>query len=168
MRLAADGKYEEALKSAFLAIDRDMLEGGCSLGIELSLTSLFRCGNQGGDGGYNCRLRSIEKQSIALREYRLRNEQHINDVQANVGDSRAVLSVGGLAEPLSYDHKPANQLEARRIIAAGGWVEFNRVNGNLALSRALGDFMFKRNEDLPPEAQVSAHTRSSLNHPHYR
>lgn len=60
--------------------------------------------------------------------------------QGNVGDSRAVVSVGGLAEPLSYDHKPANEPEARRIVAAGGWVEFNRVNGNLALSRALGTF----------------------------
>lgn len=63
-----------------------------------------------------------------------------------MGDSRAILSVNGLAEPLSYDHKPANEAEAARIIAAGGWVEFNRVNGNLALSRALGDFIFKRND----------------------
>ena len=29
------------------------------------------------------------------------------------------------------------------LIFAGGWVEYNRVNGNLALSRALGDFVFK-------------------------
>jgi len=72
----------------------------------------------------------------------------------NVGDSRAIISVNGLAEPLSYDHKPANESEARRIIAAGGWVEFNRVNGNLALSRALGDFVFKRNEDMPAEEQI--------------
>jgi protein phosphatase PTC2/3 len=33
-------------------------------------------------------------------------------------------------------------------------VEANRVNGNLALSRALGDFVFKRNESKSPEEQV--------------
>lgn len=74
--------------------------------------------------------------------------------QGNVGDSRAIASVNGLVDPLSFDHKPANESEAKRIIAAGGWVEFNRVNGNLALSRALGDFIFKRNDEKPPEEQI--------------
>jgi protein phosphatase 2C family protein 2/3 len=64
----------------------------------------------------------------------------------NVGDSRAVACVNGRADALSLDHKPSNELETKRIVAAGGWVEFNRVNGNLALSRALGDFVFKRND----------------------
>ncbi|XP_063415550.1 probable protein phosphatase 2C T23F11.1 isoform X1 [Mytilus trossulus] len=72
----------------------------------------------------------------------------------NVGDSRAVASVRGVVEQLSYDHKPSNELEARRITAAGGFVEFNRVNGNLALSRALGDFVFKKNETKRPEEQI--------------
>lgn len=72
----------------------------------------------------------------------------------NVGDSRAVASVCGDAVPLSFDHKPANENEAKRIVAAGGWVEFNRVNGNLALSRALGDFVFKRNEQMSPQEQI--------------
>ncbi|KAJ3082904.1 Protein phosphatase 2C 2 [Quaeritorhiza haematococci] len=73
---------------------------------------------------------------------------------ANAGDSRAVLSSKGEAIPLSFDHKPANQAELKRITAAGGFVEFGRVNGNLALSRAIGDFEFKRNNELPPEEQV--------------
>lgn len=42
----------------------------------------------------------------------------------------------------------------RRITAAGGWVVGNRVNGNLALSRALGDFIFKNNETKRSEEQV--------------
>jgi len=72
----------------------------------------------------------------------------------NVGDSRCIACIRGQAEALSYDHKPSNDSETKRIIAAGGWVEFNRVNGNLALSRALGDFVFKRNDKKPPEEQI--------------
>lgn len=77
---------------------------------------------------------------------------------ANAGDSRAVISVRGLAAPLSHDHKPDNESERRRICAAGGWVVSNRVNGNLGLSRALGDFIYKRNDEKAPEEQmVTAH-----------
>ncbi|XP_037793914.1 LOW QUALITY PROTEIN: probable protein phosphatase 2C T23F11.1 [Penaeus monodon] len=72
----------------------------------------------------------------------------------NVGDSRAIASVGGRVEELSNDHKPSLASEQRRITAAGGWVELNRVNGNLALSRALGDFVFKKNEEKGPEDQI--------------
>jgi len=73
---------------------------------------------------------------------------------ANAGDSRSVLSVKGEALPMSYDHKPVNKEENARIVAAGGFVEFGRVNGNLALSRALGDFEFKQNGTLSAEKQV--------------
>lgn len=73
---------------------------------------------------------------------------------ANVGDSRAIASINGSVNQLSFDHKPGNEIEMQRITAGGGWVEFNRVNGNLALSRALGDFSFKRNEKKSAEEQI--------------
>ncbi|KAF8517426.1 PP2C-domain-containing protein [Hysterangium stoloniferum] len=73
---------------------------------------------------------------------------------ANAGDSRTVLSVKGEVKPLSYDHKPQNEVETSRITAAGGFIEFGRVNGNLALSRAIGDFEFKKNYSLSPERQI--------------
>lgn len=73
---------------------------------------------------------------------------------ANAGDSRAIAGINGSFEPLSFDHKPYNEDETRRITAAGGWVENNRVNGNLALSRALGDFIFKKNETKRSEEQI--------------
>ncbi|KAF3035490.1 Protein phosphatase 2C 2 [Didymella keratinophila] len=73
---------------------------------------------------------------------------------ANSGDSRTVLGVKGRAKPLSFDHKPQNEAEKARIQAAGGFVDFGRVNGNLALSRAIGDFEFKKSADLPPEQQI--------------
>jgi len=72
----------------------------------------------------------------------------------NAGDSRSVLGIKGRAKPLSFDHKPQNEGEKARICAAGGFVDFGRVNGNLALSRAIGDFEFKKSADLPPEQQI--------------
>lgn len=72
----------------------------------------------------------------------------------NVGDSRAIASIGGQAKALSVDHKPSDEKERARIEKAGGFVEFNRVNGNLALSRALGDFGFKTKDDFPAEEQI--------------
>jgi len=74
--------------------------------------------------------------------------------QGNAGDSRTVLGIKGRAKPLSFDHKPQNEGEKARICAAGGFVDFGRVNGNLALSRAIGDFEFKKSADLPPEQQI--------------
>lgn len=64
---------------------------------------------------------------------------------ANVGDSRAVLSRNGTAVELTRDHKPDDPKEWARIEAAGGKViwceesELYRINGNMALSRAVGD-----------------------------
>ncbi|KAJ9123189.1 hypothetical protein QFC22_001382 [Naganishia vaughanmartiniae] len=75
-------------------------------------------------------------------------------IVANSGDSRSVLSYKGEGKPLSYDHKPTNTEESARITAAGGFVEFGRVNGNLALSRAIGDFEFKQNYSLDAEHQI--------------
>ena len=62
---------------------------------------------------------------------------------ANAGDSRGVLCRGTTAVALSEDHKPASDIEKNRIIAAGGFLSdiggVCRVNGNLNLSRAIGD-----------------------------
>ena len=65
-------------------------------------------------------------------------------VCANAGDSRAVYSrLSNRVIPLSYDHKPNDDDEERRIRAAGGYVSAGRVEGDLAVSRGLGDFRFK-------------------------
>lgn len=68
-------------------------------------------------------------------------------IVANVGDSRGVMcDFNGHMIPLSFDHKPENQMERKRIEAAGGFVAHHdvwRVIGRLAMSRALGDYEFK-------------------------
>jgi len=67
-------------------------------------------------------------------------------VCANAGDSRAIYSKSnGRTIPLSYDHKPDDEEEERRIVEAGGCVRAGRVDGDLAVSRGFGDFRFKLN-----------------------
>ncbi|KAJ2297108.1 phosphatase 2C, partial [Coemansia sp. RSA 2705] len=63
---------------------------------------------------------------------------------ANVGDARAVLSRGGTAKRLTYDHKGDDAHEIDRISEAGGYVFNGRVNGVLAVTRALGDSSMKQ------------------------
>uniref|UniRef100_A0A6I8RXF2 Protein phosphatase 1G n=1 Tax=Xenopus tropicalis TaxID=8364 RepID=A0A6I8RXF2_XENTR len=76
-------------------------------------------------------------------------------IVANAGDSRCVVSEGGKALDMSYDHKPEDELELARIKNAGGKVTMDgRVNGGLNLSRAIGDHFYKRNKNLPPEEQM--------------
>lgn len=58
---------------------------------------------------------------------------------ASVGDCRAVVSKQGTAVALTTDHKPQDQAERTRIEAAGGTVEFGCLNGDLRVSRAIGD-----------------------------
>ncbi|KAK3170938.1 hypothetical protein OEA41_003022 [Lepraria neglecta] len=116
--------FEQALKDGFLATDRAILKDP-KYEEEVS--------------GCTASVGLISKTTIYV---------------ANAGDSRSVLGVKGRAKPLSYDHKPQNEGEKARICAAGGFVDFGRVNGNLALSRAIGDFEFKKSAELSPEQQI--------------
>ena len=61
---------------------------------------------------------------------------------ANAGDSRAVLVKEKGKRRLSHDHKPDEAEEMERIQSLGGYIEnwdIPRVNGILAMSRAIGD-----------------------------
>ena len=63
--------------------------------------------------------------------------------------------LNGKAYRMSVDHKPELELEKNRIEKADGWVSENgRINGNLNLSRTLGDLEFKKNKNLKPQEQI--------------
>ena len=86
----------------------------------------------------------------------------------NCGDSRALLCKNGEVAFATADHKPCNPLERERIQKAGGSVMLQRVNGSLAVSRALGDYEYKGIEDrsaseqlVSPEPDVTTIPRSS-------
>ncbi|KJE91551.1 protein phosphatase 2C [Capsaspora owczarzaki ATCC 30864] len=75
---------------------------------------------------------------------------------ANAGDARAVLSRAGSAIRLSHDHKATDEDEKERIEASGGMVMGSRVNGVLAVARALGDIHMK--EQIVSTPFVSSYT----------
>lgn len=89
-------------------------------------------------------------------------------VCANAGDSRCIIATNNTVDFLSVDHKPYDHNERLRIERAGGTVQYDRVDGDLAVSRALGDFHWKQRNDLKPSQQkvtcypeIKVHKRSA-------
>ncbi|RNA34283.1 phosphatase 1B isoform X2, partial [Brachionus plicatilis] len=73
----------------------------------------------------------------------------------NCGDSRAILVSDNQIVLGTSDHKPINPVERERIQNAGGSVMIQRrVNGSLAVSRALGDYEYKNVEGRGPCEQL--------------
>lgn len=96
---------------------------------------------------------------------------------ANAGDSRAILSkrVGDRTSssssigkvdvlPLSFDHKPINDVEVCRVERDGGFVRNGRVDGDLAVSRSFGDFGYKNCSERD-DGSMSDSTSSSSSEP---
>ncbi|XP_062185999.1 probable protein phosphatase 2C 42 [Phragmites australis] len=82
-------------------------------------------------------------------------------IVGNAGDSRCVLSRNGQAIELSTDHKPNLPDETQRIQNAGHEVTVNQDRGNIpriddgiAISRSIGDLMYKDNASLGPQNQA--------------
>ena len=130
------GNYGKALELAFYKMD-DMLETESGK-IELQKIKNGDSENdnfRGGDSYAGCTA------NVALIA---NNKLYV----ANAGDSRSVLGMSNeSAFPMSEDHKPDNEGEKKRITQAGGFVTDGRVNGNLNLSRALGDLEYKSQKD---------------------
>lgn len=82
-----------------------------------------------------------------------------NLVVSNAGDCRAVMSVRGVAEALSSDHRPSRDDERKRIETTGGYVDtFHgvwRIQGSLAVSRGIGDAQLKKWVIAEPETNIS-------------
>ncbi|SCM00474.1 protein phosphatase PPM2, putative [Plasmodium chabaudi chabaudi] len=74
-------------------------------------------------------------------------------IVANAGDSRAIICFNGNSLGMSTDHKPHLQAEEARIKKAGGYIANGRVDGNLNLTRAIGDLHYKRDPFLSQKDQ---------------
>ncbi len=75
-------------------------------------------------------------------------------IWANCGDSRSVFCRNNELSFATEDHKPYSLVEKTRIEKAGGTVMMQRVNGTLAVSRALGDFDYKQDKNIPSIEQL--------------
>lgn len=76
----------------------------------------------------------------------------------NLGDSRCiVIDQMARVQFTTVDHRPSDITERERIEAAGGYVDYGRVDGELAVSRAIGDRRYKCNDEkLHSEQKVIA------------
>jgi protein phosphatase 1L len=73
---------------------------------------------------------------------------------SNIGDSRCVLASKGIAVEMSSDHKPDREDEKERIESLGGRILCYgtwRVEGMLAVTRAIGDRKLKKYVSAEPE-----------------
>ena len=71
----------------------------------------------------------------------IRNKLYV----VNLADSRTILFSNGIVEFETKDHEPMEEIE--RIEKAGGYVFGTRVGGELAVSRAFGDWKYKNIKD---------------------
>ena len=85
----------------------------------------------------------------------------------NLGDSRTIVCREKEVFFTTTDHSPSAYKERERIEAAGGFVSKNRINGDINISRALGNFPMKNDtrkrkicQILSPEADVTVLNRS--------
>ncbi|XP_050216218.1 probable protein phosphatase 2C 2 [Mercurialis annua] len=95
--------------------------------------------------------------SVVLRN----GELHV----ANVGDCRVVMSRKGVADTLTIDHRVSREDERIRIENSGGFVQCRngmwRVQGSLAISRAIGDLHLKEWIISEPEIKTIPLTSDS-------
>lgn len=139
------GSLDKALRESFRAIDV-FLESPAG-----RRETLRRSGTGEGPEGMGCTA-----VVVILRRGNGTDKPEV--VVANAGDSRIVLASGESspkAADLSRDHTPTLPEERQRVGRAGGFVNNEgRINGNLNLSRALGDLIYKKDKRLKPSEQL--------------
>eukprot|EP00929_Paragymnodinium_shiwhaense_P009327 TRINITY_DN113456_c0_g1_i1.p1 TRINITY_DN113456_c0_g1~~TRINITY_DN113456_c0_g1_i1.p1 ORF type:complete len:444 (+),score=68.22 TRINITY_DN113456_c0_g1_i1:95-1426(+) len=140
-KLYSEGKYEEAFVHTFKAIDQHL---GSPKGWR---DVMKRSGGEGPDGMGCTAVVALIQRACA--------DKAAEVIVANAGDSRSVLVAKRQAQNMSRDHGPLLPDEHARVKKAGGFVnKEGRINGNLNLSRALGDLFYKKNKKLKPEEQL--------------
>ncbi len=127
------GNYKQCLIDTFLLLDRMLISDA---GKKELAKIAAKAGSGAGASGNDLPFQAGCTACVALVTP---NEVFV----ANAGDTRCVIASKGKAKNLSTDHKPDMIAEKRRIERGGGFVEEGRVNGIIAISRAIGDWEYK-------------------------
>ncbi|CDW77624.1 UNKNOWN [Stylonychia lemnae] len=143
------GNYRQALIDVFLQLDKMLLtESGKKELVRISQKYGSMSTGQSYDGGDL----AVQAGCTACVALVTRTEIYV----ANAGDTRCVIAAKGKAKDLSTDHKPDLPNEKRRVQRASGFVEEGRVNGIIAISRAIGDWEYKSQSLKPEDNMVTA------------
>jgi len=73
---------------------------------------------------------------------------------ANCGDCRAIFCQNGIIQQITRDHRPTDESEEERIVQAGGTVLGGRLQGQLGVSRAFGNYEFKNSNLLSSDPEI--------------
>jgi len=160
----AKGDYKDALRRSFLKVDESLKDGGLTEVAEmkkanppakspimkiLSESIQNKDNSEENKGDDDLQLDSIGcTANVVMMDYAQKKI-----FVANAGDSRCVMGAGGRCTALSFDHKPEGEVEIARITKCGSQIIDGRVDGNLNLTRALGDLKHKQKLNFTPEEQ---------------
>jgi len=158
-----DPMSEAEIRRAFLDVDSDIRNKGEN--------ASFVVGSKDGEEMRHCGAAAV----VALIQPVKNAPGRFQVTIANCGDSGALLVASTAHQALTKDHKPENEIERKRIEAAGMAVWNGRVAGDINLSRAFGDHAkFKSQPNIAPEKQpvsvepdVSRHTWQAGDDAHY-
>lgn len=145
----ADFLSKNLQRSVLQELEKDKDESKQLLDDEIIKTGFINA-----DEEFANKLGGNDSGTTATTAFIVKTADLIEIICANTGDSRTILFNGTTTEPLSKDHKPYLDEEKKRIKEAGGYIEFGRVNGTLAVSRAFGDLVYKENSTLDLRKQA--------------
>ncbi|CAI0464650.1 unnamed protein product [Linum tenue] len=135
-----ESSKEEALRAGYLKTDQQFLE---QVWVRFLPILTWEQIMQGLLSGACCVTALIQGQEMVV---------------SNLGDCRAVLCKGGVAEALTIDHRAEREDERQRIENKGGYVEFHRgawrVHGILSVSRSIGDSHLKEWVLAEPDTNI--------------
>ena len=63
---------------------------------------------------------------------------------ANIGDTRGVILSNSCANRITYEHKPSDEAENKRVKSNGGVIFSGKIFGQFALTRAFGNIPLKK------------------------
>lgn len=118
---------ENCINTLFKTIDEDVIKK-FHVNIEYESTNFQSLGS-------TCTFLYLIKEPIT---------KEITIYSANIGDSRGVIISKSGVSRITYDHKPSDDFENKRVKSSGGAIFGGKVFGQFSLTRAFGNVHLKK------------------------